>query len=216
MAHRHSPREVPIEVRRSQAERVELMRSRLLDATIECLAERGYRHTSTNDIVRRAHVSRGALAHHFRTRTDLVAAAAQRLIESRAVEFRARFGAIAPERRTPAEALTVLWSFYDDAGCVALLELMMAARHEPDLQAVLAPMPEQIAELTAAVFAEFFPDLAALPFLDEALRSIHALFAGLAFTALATGNADRRAADVRAFIKLLASMAPQFTSTVTA
>ena len=92
------------------------MRARLLDATIECLDELGYSAMSTNDVVRRARVSRGALAHHFPTKADLVQAAAERLIEQRGAEFRARFARSPPERRTPAEALRVLWSFYDDAG----------------------------------------------------------------------------------------------------
>jgi AcrR family transcriptional regulator len=215
MVHRRTPH-VPAEPgRRSQAERVEQMRARLLDATIACLAERGYSNTSTNDIVRRAHVSRGALAHHFRTRTELVSAAAQRLLESRAEEFRERFGAITPERRTPAEALNVLWSFYDDPGCVAMLELTVAARHEPELRSVLAPMPEQISLLTRTVFAEFFPDLARLPFLDEALRSINALFAGLAVAGLSSDDLQGHAAEVRAFVKILASLAPQFANLAT-
>lgn len=187
------------------------MRTRLLDATIECLAEQGYSKTSTNDIVRRARVSRGALAHHFRTRNDLFSAAAQRLIAARAKEFRERFTAIAPERRTPAEALTVLWSFYDDPPFVAMMELMIGARHEPGLRTVLAPMSDQIADITAAVVDDFFPELAGMPLLDEALRSIHALFAGLALSALASGDTQGRSADVRAFVKILASFAPQFT-----
>ncbi|MGI8680147.1 MAG: TetR/AcrR family transcriptional regulator [Jatrophihabitans sp.] len=227
MVGRHPARE---QVHRSQAERVEATRARLLDATIELLAERGYSRTSTNDIVRRAHVSRGALAHHFRTKNQLVSAAAQRLVDNRAVEFRERFSAIAPERRTAAEALRVLWSFYDDPGCVAILELTIAARHEPELHDVLAPVPEQIAELTASVVLEFLPELAGLPFLDESLRAIHALFAGLALGALACHSpanhspanhsaanhsaanlsADSHGAEVRAFVTLLATIVPQF------
>lgn len=192
------------------------MQARLLDATITCLAERGYSNTSTNDIVRQAHVSRGALAHHFRTRTELISAAAQRLVQSRAEQFRTRFGAIAAERRTPAEALNVLWSFYDDPGCVAMLELTVAARHEPELRAALAPMPEQIAELTKTVFAEYFPDLAALPFLDEALRSINALFAGLALAGLSADDPQGHAAEVRAFVKILAALAPRIATAAAA
>ena len=187
-------------------------RARLLDATIACLAERGYRATSTNDIVRRAHVSRGALAHHFRNRAELVSAAAQRLIDQRATEFRERFGAIEPERRTPAEALDVLWSFYDSPGCAALLELMIAARHEPELAPVMAPMPDQIAGLTATIFAEFFPQLAPLPYLDEALRSVNALFTGLALAGLTGADVREGVAEIRGFVQTLASFATQLTA----
>src|SRR3954468_6910820 len=94
----------PARARRSQPERVAAMRARLLDATIECLDEYGYGAMSTNDVVRRARVSRGALSHHFPTKADLVRAAAQRLVEQRAGEFRRRFEAIAPADRTPAQA----------------------------------------------------------------------------------------------------------------
>ncbi len=189
------------------------MRSRLLDVTIECLAELGYGRMSTNDIVRRAQVSRGALAHHFPTKAELVSAAARRLLEGRALDFRSRFGGLAPERRTPVEALDVLWSFYDDPGCVALIELTVAARHEPELRAVLASMRDQIVELTSSVFAEFFPELAALPMIDEVLHSVNALYAGLALDGMAAGDAGARSAEVRALLKLLVSMAPQAGST---
>jgi AcrR family transcriptional regulator len=202
---------VPVE-RRSQAERAEQMRARLLDATIECLAEQGYGQMSTNDVVRRAAVSRGALAHHFPTKTDLVKAAAQRLLDRRAEEFRARFAALPAARRTPAEALAVLWSFYDDPSAVALVELTVAARTDPELRIVVGSVPEQIASTTNEVFTEFFPDLAALPFADESLRAVHALFTGLVVSAMATGGggeADEHGADVRAFLKVLVSLGGQ-------
>jgi AcrR family transcriptional regulator len=194
---------------RSQADRVEAMRTRLLDATIECLNERGYSAMSTNDVVRRARVSRGALAHHFPTKADLVRAAAQRLIEQRGAEFRQRFRSIEPQRRTPAEALVVLWSFYDDAGAAALIELTVAARHNPELRAVLAAVPDRIAELTREVFAEFFPDLASLPFVDEALHAVHAMYGGLALNAMAGEDLRRRGAEVRALLNLVVALLPQ-------
>lgn len=189
------------------------MRQRLLDATIACLAERGYAALSTNDVVRRARVSRGALAHHFPTKAELVKAAAQRLIDQRADDFRARFRAIPPQRRTPAEALEVLWAFYDDPGCAALLELNLAARHEPELKPVLAEVPGRISRLTASVVAEFFPELAELPVLDAALHAVHALYAGLALSEMAEHKATTsRNADVRDLLHLLAAALPQLVA----
>lgn len=196
----------PSPARRTQPERVAAMRARLLDATIECLDELGYGAMSTNDVVRRARVSRGALSHHFPTKADLVRAAAERLVEQRAVEFRTRFDAIPPERRTPAEAVDVLWSFYDSAGGRALLELSVAARHQPELEGVLSPMVDRIAGLTGAVLAEYFPDLARLPYVEQALRAIHALFAGLALGSLAGADNRRGGEDVRALLASVLSL----------
>jgi AcrR family transcriptional regulator len=182
------------------------MRARLLDATIDCLATTGYGRMSTNDVVRRARVSRGALAHHFPTKADLVKAAAQRLLDQRSVEFRERFRGIEPERRTPAEALTVLWSFYDDPGGIALVELTVAARSHPELKAVLGPVAHQIAANTAEVFAEFFPDLARLPYAEESLRAIHAMFGGLLLSSMAGEGVDDHGAEVRDFLNVLVSL----------
>jgi len=200
--------------RRPQAVRAELMRARLLDATLECLATTGYGGMSTNDVVRRARVSRGALAHHYPTKADLVKAAAQRLLEERARDFRERFSAIDPQRRTPAEALDVLWSFYDDPSGTALLELTVAARSYPELQAVLGPVSDQLAALTAEVFVEFFPELAEQPIAEPALRTIHAAFGGLALAALAHRDEDH-IRQVRDFLKLLVSVADDLPTFLT-
>jgi AcrR family transcriptional regulator len=180
------------------------MRTRLLDATIECLAESGYGRMSTNDVVRRARVSRGALAHHFPTKADLVTAAAERLVERRGAEFRARFEAIAPERRTPERALEVLWSFYDDPSGLALIELTVVARTYPELTPVLVRMGDQIAAVTAEMVLAYFPSLASVPFVEEALRAVHALFAGLALSSMAGPQATGDAQAVREFLNILA------------
>ena len=190
--------------RRTQADRSEAMRARLLDATIECLAESGYGRMSTNDVVRRAHVSRGALAHHFPTKAELVTAAAERLVDKRGAEFRQRLSSVEPERRTPDEALAVLWSFYDDPTGLALIELTVAARAYPELKAVLGRMTAQIATITAEMVLEYFPDLVQLPFIEEALRSLHALYAGLALSSMAGDDAKVHATQVREFLGVLA------------
>jgi AcrR family transcriptional regulator len=188
-------------IRLTQGERVAAMRNRLLDATIECLAETGYSGFSTNLVVRRAGVSRGALAHHFPTKADLVAAAADRLVELRAAEFRARFGAIPQHRRTVAKALDVLWTFFDDPAYQALLELMVAARSDDELRPVMATGLRHAGEVTREVFAESFPQLAEQPFIGETLDAILALYSGLAGQAALDGDVDGRHAAVRTLLK---------------
>ena len=65
------------------------MRARLLEATVECLVERGFAGTSTTLVSERAGVSRGAQLHHFPTKNDLVVAAVEHLTEVRGAELAA-------------------------------------------------------------------------------------------------------------------------------
>ncbi len=58
------------------------MKTRLIEATLTCLQERGYHGTSISQILSRAGVSRGAWRHHYETKNDLVAAASEFLLST--------------------------------------------------------------------------------------------------------------------------------------
>jgi AcrR family transcriptional regulator len=73
--------------RRTQAERRQETIGKLLDATIECLAERGYANTSTSKICKRAGVSQGGLFNHFDTRVDVIVAATDRICQQHVAQF---------------------------------------------------------------------------------------------------------------------------------
>jgi AcrR family transcriptional regulator len=59
----------------TQAERTEATRGRLVATARRLFAEKGFAATSTEEILGEAEVSRGALYHHFATKTDLFQAA---------------------------------------------------------------------------------------------------------------------------------------------
>src|SRR5215207_7287470 len=67
--------------RRTQAERRAATRRALLDATLDVLAEVGYSNLTTGHVVARAGVTRGAQAHYFATKADLVVQALRHLTD---------------------------------------------------------------------------------------------------------------------------------------
>lgn len=65
----------------TQAERTAATTSKLIDTAITLFTEKGFAHTSNDDIATAAGVTRGALYHHFADKRDLFIAAFRRLQE---------------------------------------------------------------------------------------------------------------------------------------
>jgi len=68
-----------VEGRRTKAEQAEVTRARLLRVSRGLFAKRGYAGVPTEEVVRRAKVTRGALYHHFRDKRDLFRAVHEQL-----------------------------------------------------------------------------------------------------------------------------------------
>ena len=94
-------------VRRTQAERSAAMRTRLLDATVECLVTYGYAGTTTQRVAELAGVTRGAQVHHFRSKEDLVVAAIEHLAEQRT---QAAMREIGPRAGQPRSGVDRCWT----------------------------------------------------------------------------------------------------------
>ena len=125
-------------VSRSKVEQGELTRAALLAAATEIFTEKGYAETSTEEIVQRARVTRGALYHHFAGKDALFLAVLERLQDG----IRERVIAAAANARDPLARLTVGMEEFLDACLepavrrIVLLEgpsvLGWAAWHEID------------------------------------------------------------------------------------
>jgi len=131
--------------RRTQEERSATTRGRLLDATVECLAELGYARTTTTEIAERGGVSRGAQLHHFPTKAELVTEAVGHLFDRRDQEFRDAFARLPDDARRGSTAVDLLWSMVEGPTFHAWLELVVAARTdvqlEPKVKALTSDMP---------------------------------------------------------------------------
>lgn len=125
--------------RRTQAERTAGTRAKLLDAAIECLVELGFAKTSTQEIARRAQVSRGAQLHHFPTKEALVTAAVGHLVKKRLAEILATD----PD---PDRGVEVLSEAFSGPLFYAALELWVAARTDPALHEAMVPLEREVSE----------------------------------------------------------------------
>jgi AcrR family transcriptional regulator len=86
---------------RTQAERREATRGALIAAARALFAERGYAAVGTEEIVRKAGVTRGALYHHFADKRDLLA----QVYEQMEAEIAARLGELETEGASSLDIL---------------------------------------------------------------------------------------------------------------
>ncbi|TCO65794.1 TetR family transcriptional regulator [Actinocrispum wychmicini] len=132
---------------RTQEERSAAMRERLLDATIDCLVEYGYAGTTTTRVAERAGVTRGAQVHHFPTKADLVTAAVRHLASRRADLAFAEMDRLSTSNDPVGDTLDLLWEIHQGPIFAASMELLLAARTDPDLRAQVADVEPQISDL---------------------------------------------------------------------
>jgi AcrR family transcriptional regulator len=192
-------------VRRTQEERTAATRARLLDATLACLHELGYARTTTIEIARRARVSRGAQLHHFPTKQELVTAAVEHLFARRHGEFLAAFAARPPGGDPHAAAIDLLWSMVRSDSFDAWLELLVAARTDPELRARVAAVTERLRETIEATFRRLFaPPSRPDAFYGVAPRFVFALLDGLALQRIHAG--ERGVEEILEVLKALARL----------
>lgn len=110
-------------VKRTQAERSQSTRAALIGAARSLFAEHGYAGVGTEEIVRAAGVTRGALYHHFDGKRELFEAVYER-IEAELAE-RIAAGALSANASSPMEAMR--------AGA----EMFLAAATEPETQRIV-------------------------------------------------------------------------------
>lgn len=124
--------------RRTQAERSEAMRARLVEATLQCLVSEGYAGTTVSKIVAAARVSRGAPVHHFPTKAALIEAAAEKLVRHFYIELGRIMLSLEDSEDRLHKLIRVGWrNLMATPETTALLELLVASRHEPELAAVM-------------------------------------------------------------------------------
>jgi AcrR family transcriptional regulator len=162
--------------RRTQEERRAETRAKLLDATIESLAESGYAATTTRAVAERAGVSAGAQTHHFPRRVDLVTAAVERLTEDRITAMRE-----AATVEGVGGLLDLLWADFSGPIFKVAVKLWIAADDDPELYERLVPLERVLARAVAEALAELAREVGTAD-LEARFLTVLAALRGLALT----------------------------------
>jgi AcrR family transcriptional regulator len=168
------------------------MRARLLEATVECLVERGFAGTSTTLVSERAGVSRGAQLHHFPTKNALVVAAVEHLTEVRADELATAAAALPTGQRRTRAVLQMLADHFTAPVFTAALELWVAARTDEHLLAAVAPLEQRIGRETHRLTVDLLGADESAPGVRELVQATLDLVRGLGLANTITDDARRR------------------------
>lgn len=168
------------------------MRARLLDATVDCLVERGFSGTSTTLVSARAGVSRGAQLHHFPTKNDLVVAAVEHLTDVRGAELATAAGRLPHGARRTRAVLQMLADHFTSPVFTAALELWVAARSDETLLAAVAPLEQRVGRETHRLTVELLGADETRPGVRELVQATLDLVRGLGLADTITDDARRR------------------------
>lgn len=184
---------MPIATRVPQEERSRVMRLRLLEATVECLVERGWSGTTTTVVSQRAGVSRGAQLHHFPTKSDLVVAAVEHLSEVRGAGLADAAAALPTGHRRTRAVLEMLAEHFTSPLFTAALELWVAARTDRQLAVAVGPLEQRIGREIHRRTVELLGADESRPGVRELVQATLDLVRGLGLATTITDDAARRA-----------------------
>lgn len=179
--------------RRTQAERTAAMRTRLLDATVDCLVTYGYAGTTTPRIAEIAGVTRGAQVHHFKSKEDLVVAAVEHLAEQRVQVAIRRQGKVLSRPDPVAAVLEFLWDAHQGDMFVATIELWVASRTDTVLAEQVRRVEPLVNSTLITAIAQLLPEHAAQRAVRNAIYTAMDALRGI----LVISFVDRDVAEAR-------------------
>jgi AcrR family transcriptional regulator len=175
----------PRPARRSQAERNAESRARLIEAAITCLHRSGYAGTTVSMVATEAGLSRGGMTHQFPTKVDLMLAVVRTEFDEDVAFYENTF-TTQNLRRALADLPLTLWTRLNRPAAIAVTEIMLASRSDPDLAEKLRLMQAEIDRLARTAIAQrmIAADIKRRPDESAVHRVFVAAVRGLAIEAL--------------------------------
>lgn len=150
---------VPDHRARTQAERSEDMRRRIVDAAAQVMGAHGYAGFRTAEVSRVAGVSRGAQLHHFPTKDQLVVATLRHVYGEALERSRERAAAIDPQRDILDQLIDDARDFFFSKPFLVSVDIVVSAATDPSVRdevleiARTARLPVEVAWTKALIEA---------------------------------------------------------------
>ena len=144
-----------------QAQKSAMMRDTILDAALDCFINTGYASTTTAKIAEKAGVSRGAMLHHFPSKTELIKAAVEHL-HNKLVELYAKnvdeITHDLPVDERNRLGLQGYWNYLSSDLYKAYHELCIAGRNDPELEHILEDSVKRFDLAVSNANKDLFPE----------------------------------------------------------
>lgn len=144
-----------------QAQKSAMTRDRILDAAIDCFINLGYTNVTTAKVASTAGVSRGAMLHHFPSKTELIQAAVEYLHGKLLEDYTTRVHGIPKSKKGKKRrraGLDAYWDHLTGDLAVAYHELCVAGRTDPELKSILQSSSKQFGEHVRDTNVELFDE----------------------------------------------------------
>jgi AcrR family transcriptional regulator len=186
--------------RKSQEERRIETRSKLVDAAIKLLYEKGAAQLTTQDVAREAGMTRGAIQYHFDSPKSLLVACideiAARLVAHQDVEALKQLPL--PERLD--RVFDDYWRGFKGEAYAAFIEISMRGRNDPEFSAAITSALEELERQRALTWQEIFADTGRNR--DEIISwrsTLMVTFRGLALTRITAGDDEKLTPQIKRF-----------------
>lgn len=131
----------------------------LLNATMNCLAEFGYANTTTQLVAATAQISRGAMLHHYNSKSELISATIDFIMYQRMENFYSQIAKLTKKQRVDqGQGVEIFWNSMSEPQFEAYLELSVASRTDMELDKVFTKRARAFDQFCFDRTTEFFPE----------------------------------------------------------
>lgn len=193
--------------RRTQSERTEAMREKLIKATLQCLITKGYSGTTISTIISTAKVSRGAPVHHFTSKASLIEAAADHLIRQFYISLGKMISSIDASDDRIYDLIIAGWrNLLATPETTAMLELLVASRHEPELAIMMQKLWSVSYKVTRTAAEHYFEPASKKDNVGDLIILTQWLLRGMAEDRHINVDSEAAAAFFEHYLKLWANL----------